>query len=89
MKTTPKILVLEGQWVLCGDVLMSPKEPKGSALVRVYDAHVIRVWGTTDGLGQLALHGKQVDTVLDLCGVADIPKGKILYTMDCASRFWA
>lgn len=32
------------------------------------NASVIRRWGTSDGLGQLALSGAQPDTVLDKCG---------------------
>lgn len=38
----------------------------GTGLLK--NASVIRKWGTTDGLGQLALHGKQDGTVLDYCG---------------------
>ena len=32
------------------------------------NASVIRRWGTSEGLGQLALHGAQEGTKLDACG---------------------
>lgn len=32
------------------------------------NASVIRRWGTKEGLGQLAIHGKQQETMLDFCG---------------------
>ena len=47
------------------------------------DASVIRIWGTTAGLGQLALHGMQKDTVLDFAGTVEINPNKELFRLVC------
>lgn len=51
--------VVVGDLVLTGDI------------GKLSNASVIRRWGTTKGLGQLALEGKQSGTVLDPCGEFD------------------
>jgi hypothetical protein len=76
-----KIVVLVEGFVIVGDV--ESDTSKGMVLV---NASVIRVWGTTEGLGQLALKGRQSDTVLDPCGVAEIPKHAIVVVIPTAVR---
>ncbi len=46
-------------------------------------AQVIRRWGTTAGLGQIALSGPTKNTVLDPCGTATVPAGKVLFRLPC------
>lgn len=68
-KTTPtpgtlEIVVLPGRWMYRGYV----EEIREGAIVRsliIRDAWCIRVWGTTRGLGQIAVEGPTPSTVLD------------------------
>lgn len=59
---TLRIVIAQRGWVVIGRY----SEKDGEAIVR--DAKTIRRWGTENGLGQLALEGKQEDTVLDEVG---------------------
>lgn len=54
-----KIVVLQRGWVLIGRL-----EQVETKCV-LHNAQVIRRWGTTKGLGELALEGKKKDTLLD------------------------
>ena len=63
--TTPTriIAVLQRGWVVVGTpAKANPGE------IRLTDASVIRCWGTSKGLGELAREGKKPNTVLDSCG---------------------
>ena len=50
-----------------GNIVVGDLVIKGS-FGYLSNASVIRRWGTSRGLGQLALDGKQPETVLDKCG---------------------
>lgn len=58
-----KIIVLQRGWVVIGR--WSKKDEQTEQLDNAY---VIRVWGTTKGLGELALEGKTSSTKLDKVG---------------------
>ncbi len=73
-----RIYVLTGRWVLIGETAFQDSH------VRLTDASVIRRWGTTKGLGQIALEGPQKETVLDACGTVTFPVSAILFSIDCA-----
>ena len=60
--TKREIVILQRGWILVGDVAKV-----GDELV-IYNSSVIRRWGTTDGLGQLAVAGRSPETVLDMTG---------------------
>ena len=60
---TRVITVLQRGWVVVGTPV---KAPAGE--IYLTNASIIRRWGTTKGLGQLAQEGKQPNTVLDACG---------------------
>lgn len=57
-----KIVILHRGWVMIGRL-----ERIGSDC-KLHNASVIRNWGTTKGLGELAMEGKKKDTKLDKCG---------------------
>lgn len=83
-KTDRRIVVASHGFVFVGmyerdDVL---------GVVNLIDAHNIRKFGTTNGLGQLAIKGPQKETVLDPCGVVQIPLSSVVCTMQCDERYW-
>lgn len=49
----------------------------------VKDCSVVRVWGTTCGLGEIALNGPTPKTILDPTGTALIPHRKVLTIIPC------
>jgi len=62
-----KIVVLQRGWVLVGNVSVSEKDPN---IRIIQNAAVIRVWGTSKGLGELR-DGPTASTKLDPTGVAE------------------
>lgn len=83
--TAPKyILVLQRGWVVVGDL-----EYDGTELVKLANASVIRRWGTTKGLGELALGGPQSNTVLDPCGVVEAHPAAVVLRIPCEARRWS
>jgi hypothetical protein len=80
MKT---ILVLQRGWVVVGDIVED-----NDMRVRLEQASVIRRWGTTKGLGQLALSGPQSATVLDACGAVEAHPQTIVLRIPCVEESW-
>ena len=54
-----KIVVLQRGWILIG------RFKRDGDKCALHNAQVIRRWGTSKGLGELALEGKKKDTILD------------------------
>lgn len=77
------IVVVESGWVFAAVLEGTP-----SGDIRSSECAVIRAWGTTNGLGQLALKGPTKETVLDPCNITFIPKEKVLFTMECEPIDW-
>ena len=67
-----RIVVASYGWVFVGEY-----SAEGSA-VKLTRASVVRVWGTDKGLGQLALSGPTPNTILDPCGVVEIPTASVV-----------
>lgn len=74
-----RIYVIEAGWVLAGF-----EKSRSSDELHITDAVCVRRWGTTDGLGQLALHGPTSNTVLDLCGEVHISLRHIHFYIECS-----
>ncbi len=71
-----QIIVCHRGFVFAGFVSDSDSE------VVIRRAVNIRAWGTTDGLGQLAISGVTHKTVLDLCGTVRVHPLSIVCRLD-------
>lgn len=78
-----KILVLQRGWVAVGTY----SESGDQAMLE--DASIIRRWGTTTGLGELASKGPRQRTVLDPAGTLRVHKLGIVFALDCDAAAWA
>ena len=72
-----KIVVLQRGWVVVGLV-----EEDGDKII-IHDAAVVRRWGTSKGLGELAAKGPLPQTVLDPGGRVEAHKLAVVLTIDC------
>ena len=54
-----------------------------SGVTTLKDAAVVRAWGTTKGLGEIALNGPTSSTKLDPCGTVRFPASSVLFSIDC------
>ncbi len=80
-----KILVLKDRWNLVGH--LTDMDDDGA--ITLTDAKVIRYWGTTAGLGQIAKNGPTNKTILDPCnGTVVVEAAAVLFTIDCDPDKW-
>ena len=56
--------------------------------VNIEYAKNIRRWGTTRGLGQLAIQGVQKNTILDETGTVRVPLHSLIFILDCQEKAW-
>ena len=77
------IVVVEAGWVFLADSVTHVWVYEALPVLRLHSANVIRVWGTTAGLGEIALKGPTKDTVLDFVGDVDVPQTKVLAMIPC------
>jgi len=78
-----KIVILQRGWVMIGRF-----ERNGSDC-KLHDAYVIRKWGTTQGLTELAGKGKLPDTVLDKCyGVVEFDYLTVVAMISVEDKKW-
>jgi hypothetical protein len=77
-----RIVILQRGWVAVGYY-----EQDGDNCV-LRDASVIRVWGTTKGLGELVT-GPTSKTVLDRSGTMRFHALAVVATLDCEVTSWA
>jgi len=77
-----KIVILQRGWVMIG------RFSKKGDMCALENAHVIRLWGTTRGLGELALEGKQTNTRLDKAGHVEFHILTVVASINCADNKW-
>jgi len=78
------IVVLDRGFVYIGRIDDSPEE--GFLVLR--NAKNIRVWGTTQGLGEL-VNGPTKTTKLDLVGTVRIPMRAVISVIDVVESKWS
>lgn len=76
-----QIVIAPRGWVFVGYT-----EEKSGKLI-ISRANVIRLWGTTKGLGEL-VSGPTSSTKLDPCGTVRIPMEAVIATIDCEVSKW-
>lgn len=73
-----KIVVADRGWIFLGNVSV---ELNGDQLID--EAKIIRNWGTSKGLGQIALTGPTPKTILDDAGTVRVPLRSVVAIFDC------
>lgn len=77
-----QIVILNRGWVVVGEY-----SEKGDECT-LSNASVIRVWGTTKGLGELAENGPLTNTKLDSCPNVHFHKMTMVARMDINESSW-
>lgn len=79
-----KIVILQRGWVMVG------RYSKEGNDCKLANASVIRNWGTTRGLGEIAAEGPKSDTKLDPTnGLVEFHALTVIATVQCAEEKWA
>lgn len=77
-----KIVVLQRGWVFIG------RWTEDGDKCALDNAYVIRTWGTSKGLGELALEGKKTNTKLDKVGRVEFHRLTIVATLNAKEELW-
>ncbi len=77
-----KIVILQRGWVMIG------RYSENGDMCSLDNAYVIRSWGTTKGVGELALNGKQSGTKLDKAGHVEFHRLTTVATINCKEDLW-
>lgn len=78
-----KIVILQRGWVMVG------RYERSGDYCTLRNAAVIRIWGTTNGLPEIANNGPTSKTVLDKCdGIVEFHTLTTIATIDCREEKW-
>lgn len=77
-----RIVVLQRGWVAVGRWMQ-----EGSQCL-LSNAAIIRMWGTTKGLGEIATNGPTSKTILDPCPPLRFHELTVILTLDCDDAKW-
>lgn len=78
-----KIVILQRGWCMVG------RFEKKDSDCKLFEASVIRKWGTTKGLGELAQNGPLEDTNLDPChGLVEFDYLTVVAMISCDEKSW-
>lgn len=78
-----RIVILDRGWIAVG---VWSQHVSGDC--RLDNAYIIRTWGTTAGIGQLALHGPTEATMLDPITVVHYDRRNEVANIECYSEKW-
>lgn len=76
------IAILDRGWVFIGRATESP------SAITLANADCIRRWGTSAGIGELALKGPLLETKLDPAGTVTVPRTSIIALIDANESSW-
>ena len=77
-----KICVLMSGWVLVGNL-----ERDGDEYI-LTQGSIVRRWGTTEGLGELAMKGPLPETKLDKMPLVKFHKRQMIFSISCDESKW-
>jgi hypothetical protein len=77
-----EIIIGQRGWVWVGDVTRTAEE------VTIENAFNVRRWGTTKGIGQLAIEGPQPNTALDPCPTVTLHPLAVIGAYKCNPEKW-
>lgn len=75
-----QIIIAQRGWIFVGDV------SQDGVTVTIQNAKNIRRWGTSRGLGQLAMSGPTGSTVMDDMGIVSLHELSIVARIDVTAR---
>lgn len=78
-----KIVILQRGWVMVG------RFERNDSNCKLHNASVIRSWGTTKGLGEIAKNGATDKTILDKCyGLVEFDYLTVVAMVTCEENKW-
>lgn len=77
-----QIVVLDRGFIYVGDVSADEN------FCVIANAHCVRRWGTSKGLGELAARGPLPNTVLDSAGTVRTPMRAVIHMLACEAAKW-
>lgn len=77
-----RICVLQRGWVVVGRVNQKDQ------MITVSDGYVVRSWGTTKGLGEIAMNGPTSDTKLDKITDCEFHELSLVMALICNECNW-
>jgi hypothetical protein len=82
-KKNRKIVILPSGWVFVGIW-----QEKGTRVI-LTETSCIRKWGTTSGIGELAIRGPLKETILDPAGTVSFKIGTEIASLECRTDNWS
>jgi hypothetical protein len=83
MNSNHRIVVLQRGWVAVGEL-----DRSAAPQLKLENASIIRRWGTTKGLGELAAEGPRGQTVLDPAGTLEFHELAVVTTFVTDPSKW-